>query len=90
MARTTAVIDGHVHIHACYDIDQFLDNAYRNLSRVTGAPERAGFAIRFVLCLTECAGDDYFGALRARASGQSTDGAGTLRRWSVSQTQEPE
>ena len=90
MARTTAIIDGHVHIHACYDIDRFLDNAYRNLSRVAGAPERAGFPIRFVLCLTECAGDDYFGALRARASGQSTDGAGTLRRWSVSQTQEPE
>ena len=27
MPDITAVVDGHVHIHACYDLDRFFDSA---------------------------------------------------------------
>jgi hypothetical protein len=90
MARITAIIDGHVHIHACYDIDEFFDSAYRNLSRAAGGPDHTGLPTRFVLCLTECAGDDYFGDLRARAGEQGTTRMASPRRWTVARTQESE
>ena len=65
MSTVTAVVDAHVHIHPCYSPDELLSNAYANLSAAQGnrvPPEsRALF-----LLMTECAGDDYFGALRAQ------------------------
>jgi len=88
MALVTAVVDGHVHIHSCYDVDAFFDNAYRNLrdTVAVGAEEsRANF-----LLMTECEGDDFFGALRDIASSNSSTGRIQLRRWSVEVTDEAE
>jgi hypothetical protein len=90
MSTVTAIVDAHVHIHACYEPDELLDNAYGNLSRAREggrAPEtRALF-----LLMTECAQDDYFGGLRALALG-STPPQQTvplqLKRWSMAATSE--
>jgi hypothetical protein len=95
MPEITAVVDGHVHIHACYDIDEFFDQAHRNLSRALPAGTPAAGA--FYLLLTETAGDHYFEALRRVARGtadpapKQTDGSAVrLRRWSVAATSEDE
>jgi hypothetical protein len=88
MSTVTAVVDAHVHIHPCYRPDDLLSHAYANLSAAQGCrvpPEgRALF-----LLMTECAGDDYFGALHALAHGKR---AGTeklpLRHWSAVATEE--
>jgi hypothetical protein len=93
MSQVTAVVDAHVHIHACYNIDEFFDHAYRNLSsaqpRVTDTPSA------FYLLLTETAGDHYFEALRqlargAAAEAQSGGSLVRLQRWSVATTSEDE
>jgi hypothetical protein len=87
MALATAVIDGHVHIHSCYDVDVFFDNAYRNLSEtVVGAAEEPR---AYFLLMTECDGDDVFGAFRHIAS-TGSNGHIRLRRWSIGITDEDE
>jgi hypothetical protein len=88
MSRVTAVVDAHVHIHACYDIDEFFDHAYRNLSRAQ--PHLADTASAFYLMLTETADDHYFDALRQLARGADGRTAVRLRRWSVATTSEDE
>ncbi len=77
MPRVTAIVDGHVHIHACYDIDELFDYAWQNLNRAV--PAAAG-AHEFYLLMTETAGDHYFRALQA--------GTTRLKRWTVSPTGE--
>ena len=85
MPRVTAVVDGHVHIHACYDIDELFDHAWCNL---TLAAPAAGSANEFYLLMTESAGDHYFKALCAAAEGAPANGKLRLRRWSVAKTTE--
>jgi len=82
----TAVVDGHVHIHACYDLDTFFDQAHRNLSLV--ASPAPGTASEFFLLLTESAGDHYFDALRAGASGKGPLEGLRPNRWRVATTGE--
>jgi hypothetical protein len=88
MAFVTAVVDGHVHIHSCYDVDAFFDNAYRNLSETVGV--EAAESRAYFLLMTECAGDDFFGALRHIASNNRSADKIRLRRWSVAVTDEAE
>jgi hypothetical protein len=88
MAFVTAVVDGHVHIHPCYDVDAFFDNAYRNLRETVGVGAEESRA--YFLLMSECAGDDFFGALRHIASTNSSTGGIQLRRWSVGITDEAE
>jgi len=93
MAQVTAIVDAHVHIHACYDIDEFFDHAYRNLSRAR--PRTADSPSAFYLMLTECADDNYFDALRQLALGATAEAAAGaqglhLRRWAVASTSEDE
>ena len=74
------LVDGHVHVHDCFDLDAFLDAAASNFHR---AARRLGLAERTPGCLmlTECAADDAFDRLR---TGQWRPGAA----WSVQQTSE--
>jgi len=88
MAFVTAVVDGHVHIHSCYDVDAFFDNAYRNLSETVAVEAEKSRA--YFLLMTECDGDDFFGALRDIAGTNSSTGRIRLRRWSVGITDEAE
>jgi hypothetical protein len=86
MSTVTAVVDAHVHIHPCYRPDELLSHAYANLSSVqrSGAEARALY-----LLMTECAGDDYFGALYALAHGdQSRSEDLPLHDWRAMPTEE--
>jgi hypothetical protein len=87
MSIVTAIVDAHVHIHACYEPDDLLDNAYGNLSRARETGRAPNNQSLFLL-LTECAHDDYFGKLRALASGDDMAGALRLKRWSITATGE--
>jgi hypothetical protein len=84
MSTVTAVVDAHVHIHSCYEPDELLSNAYRNLS----AAQNGGAAPALFLLMTECAGDDYFGALYAAAHGHQRTPPLTLRQWQMTPTEE--
>ncbi len=53
MAFVTAVVDAHVHIHPCYDVDAFFDNTNRNLSETVGVGAEESRA--YFLLMTECA-----------------------------------
>jgi hypothetical protein len=71
MSTVTAVVDAHVHIHPCYRPDELLSNAYANLSAAP-SPGSEGVKNRALfLLMTECASDDYFGALCAVAHGDT-------------------
>jgi hypothetical protein len=102
MSTVTAVVDAHVHIHPCYRPDDLLSNAYANLSaalahgpadpwaRSSGQGHRVPPENRALfLLMTECASDDYFGALYGIAHG---DAAGSerlaLRHWMAVPTEE--
>jgi hypothetical protein len=87
MSTVTAVVDAHVHIHPCYQPDELLSNAYTNLSAaqetVVAPAEQALF-----LLMTECASDDYFGALYAAAQGRESIQGLALRHWVMASTEE--
>ncbi len=85
--RVNAVVDAHVHLHACYQPDRFFDHAYFNLASAAGTAAQPAARACYLL-MTECASDDYFGQLHAAASA-SAQGA-WLNRWSVALTDEPE
>jgi hypothetical protein len=89
MSISTAVVDAHVHIHACYELEELLDNAHRNLSRApqSGAVRNAPGGQALFLLMTECAPDDYFGALYEASRTAPSAGPG-LRRWSMLPTGE--
>ncbi len=61
-------IDGHVHVHSCFDLEEVLACACRNfqiLEQETGSGQAACF-----LLLSESAGADAYAALAARAAEQ--------------------
>ncbi len=91
MANVTACVDAHVHLHACYDPDDLLQNAYDNLSAVAGnGADHAARKACFLL-LAECAPDDCFGALRALADGRSASKGASglhLKQWTITPTRE--
>jgi len=91
MSIVTAVVDAHVHIHACYEPDEVLDNACGNLSRSRKEARPPGNQALFLL-MTECAQDDYFDKLRALALPGEAPLNQTaplrLKRWSVMPTSE--
>jgi len=90
MSIATAVVDAHVHIHACYELEELLDNAHMNLSSAappSGAVRYAPGGEALFLLMTECASDDYFGALYEASRTGASAGPG-LRRWSMLPTEE--
>jgi hypothetical protein len=89
MGNVIACVDAHVHLHACYDPDELLQNAYDNLAAASNGV--APFARKaYFLLLAECQPDDSFGALRALADGAASDGGSdlNLQRWTVAATEE--
>jgi hypothetical protein len=86
MQTTTAVIDGHVHLHPCYRADAFFDAAYRNLESAARARRVDDFAA--YLLFTECRGDRAFAELKARASAVDAAPAALPAGWTASRTRE--
>jgi hypothetical protein len=89
MGNVIACVDAHVHLHACYDPDELLQNAYDNLAAASNGV--APFARKaYFLLLAECQPDDCFGTLRALADGAASNGGSNvqLRRWTVAATEE--
>jgi hypothetical protein len=86
MSDVTAVVDAHVHLHACYQADELLDCAWSNLSRACAPAPAAPPA--FFLLMAETHDDDCFGQLRALAlRGGAPDGL-QLRAWTAEPTSE--
>jgi len=84
MSTVTAIVDAHVHFHSCYQLDELLTNAYRNLS----AAQDGRAAPALFLLLTECSGDDYFAAWHASAQTGPSTHAGALHQWTMTRTDE--
>lgn len=62
---TRLFVDAHVHIHSCFDIQDFFDAAARNFSHhatMVGTEVQC----KFILCLTETFGTNRFAALLKR------------------------
>ncbi len=87
--RVTAIVDAHVHLHACYQPDSFFDHAYFNLASAAGRAAPPAMRACYLL-MTECESDDYFGQLHAGAAAGSPGRGALLRRWSTTPTDEPE
>lgn len=87
MSPVTAVVDAHVHIHPCYQPDELLSNAHKNLSAVQVSRVSPEGRVLFLL-MTECAGDDCFGALYDRAQGRDGGQSLPLRQWRARPTDE--
>ncbi|HEX9876461.1 MAG TPA: hypothetical protein VGC50_07410 [Gammaproteobacteria bacterium] len=79
-----ALIDGHVHFHACFDPDEFLNCAWANFARAAVA---AGFGDRFsaYLLMTETAHAHWFDDLSQRAGSSVPIAEG----WTVRATAHP-
>ncbi len=85
MPTSITILDAHVHIHDCFDLSAFFDNACENFRRHTTAGTSSG-EIHGVLLLTESHGVEHYNALRKSAdAGSSASG-----RWKVSQNDEAE
>ena len=80
MSVVTAVVDAHVHIHPCYQPDEALNHAHRNLSAAQGDA--------LLLLMAETATDDYFGVLYAAAHRRKGVPNLLLRQWEMVPTEE--
>jgi hypothetical protein len=76
-SSSVALVDSHVHFHACYDLPAFLDGALRNFRDARNAAVETGY-----LLLTESAGAHWFRRWR--------DGLNIGGGWRFEPTQEDE
>lgn len=76
------LVDGHVHIHSCFDIELLLDAALNNFQNFSHANAA------FFLALTESKSQNYFHHLHQLAQGNSNTGL-TLNAWQIMLTDEP-
>jgi hypothetical protein len=84
-----AVVDAHVHLHACYDPDAFFDHACFNLASAA-AHIASSMTPAYFLLMTECESDNYFTRLHKIALGRATGYADWLKRWTLRMTDEIE
>ncbi|MGF1492963.1 MAG: hypothetical protein ACFBSC_11040 [Microcoleaceae cyanobacterium] len=76
----TILVDAHVHIYDCFQLDNFLNSALENFQKCASSD-----AARFVLCFTETQSDQYFAKLM-----QYAESGTTVVDWTFHPTQEPE
>ena len=80
---TRMFVDAHVHIHDCFDFQDFLGAAARNFSFHASLLETK-MDSRFVLCLTETCGTSKFGELTR----QIDDPGPHAERWTIQKSGE--
>lgn len=67
------IVDGHVHIHPCFELDRFFEGSYSNL-RAAAAARQAKSGFSGFLMLAESRGVDRFSELREMAKGRNSIG----------------
>lgn len=84
-SETTIVVDGHVHVHDCYELEPFLRAAVRRLNRVElpFPGPREG-----VLMLTECSHENFFERTRENLA-QGGEGTFLAEGFRLHATDEP-
>jgi hypothetical protein len=80
-AAPVLLVDTHVHIYDCYDLDALFDAAARNFAQAAGRLGVSAAPRQGMLLLTETVNDHYFDALAAEERRPS--------RWRVQRTSEP-
>ncbi|MGB5633167.1 MAG: hypothetical protein WBM44_25400 [Waterburya sp.] len=75
------VVDGHVHIHSCFDLEILLDNALSNFQTLHG------HNAAFCLALTESKSQNYFHRLFQLSQGKES--GLNLNFWQIIATDEP-
>ena len=69
--QASLLIDAHVHVHDCFDLDSFFEQAHRNFQQ---AAQEHGWAPPMgVLMLTESEGVDWFGRLAGMEGGSPVE-----------------
>lgn len=81
------LVDGHVHVHGCFEVAAFLEAAHENFARVAGQryPGRSWVG---VLCLTEGAGERGFDRLRRARESPRASAAPATASWHARPTEE--
>lgn len=82
--RESILVDGHVHIHRCFDVQALFESAQRNFC---DAASTLGLGSRFsaVLLLTESRGANLFSSFLQKTTDRSSVGA-----WRFQSTSEPD
>lgn len=81
------IVDGHVHIHPCFDLSRFMDTAFANLQREALKHAR-GDDFTGMLLLTESAGVNWFAELTNWAGCRREIPSRTGDNWCLQQTGE--
>lgn len=81
------LIDAHVHLHDCFDLDSFFEQAHHNFQQA--ARERGWAPPTGVLMLTESEGVDGFGRLAGMAGGSSVKAGAPSTSWAIEATGDP-
>jgi hypothetical protein len=84
---TTLLIDAHVHVHDCFPLDAFFEQAHGNFQQA--AREHGWGPALGVLMLTESEGVDWFGRLARMAAGSAADHGTRSTSWTIEATGDP-
>ena len=81
------LVDAHVHIYDCFDLETFLDSALENFK---GEAARCGQENSFtaLLLLTETAKDNWFHRLAGYAGDKTGTGTRSIGNWTFHRTKE--
>lgn len=81
------LIDAHVHIHNCFDLETFLDSAFANFkAQATRCGQQDAFMA--ILLLAETSKDNWFRRLADFTDGEGVDATGFVDKWSFEDTRE--
>jgi hypothetical protein len=85
--QATLLIDAHVHVHDCFQLDSFFEQAHHNFEQA--AREHGWGPALGVLMLTESEGVDRFGRLTGMAAGSGADPGTRTAGWRIHTTLDP-
>ena len=87
-AQVRIFVDAHVHIHDCFDLQEFLSAASRNFSIYSERTDPAR-AEKYVLCMTESQGDEKFEEIAKLADEGTEDLEAAAARWNFRRSDDP-
>ncbi len=68
MSKTKLIVDGHVHIYNCYDIDKFFDMAIKNMGQMYSSMYPEDNNYQKILLFTEGKDNDYFSRFKTNGN----------------------